>query len=64
MFESTKVKLDKDLVAKVKRYGDIAGYSGSVDVKQPVWLLQEVQRIDSVLEDLIKRHGDEVRHEY
>lgn len=27
MFESTKVKLDKDLVAKVKRYADIAGYS-------------------------------------
>lgn len=24
---STKVKLDKDLVAKVKKYADIAGYS-------------------------------------
>jgi metal-responsive CopG/Arc/MetJ family transcriptional regulator len=27
MFGSTKVKLDKDLVAKVKKYSDIAGYS-------------------------------------
>jgi metal-responsive CopG/Arc/MetJ family transcriptional regulator len=27
MFGSTKVKLDSDLVAKVKRYSDIAGYS-------------------------------------
>jgi metal-responsive CopG/Arc/MetJ family transcriptional regulator len=27
MFASTKVKLDKDLVAKVKKYADIAGYS-------------------------------------
>jgi metal-responsive CopG/Arc/MetJ family transcriptional regulator len=27
MFGSTRIKLDKDLVAKVKRYADIAGYS-------------------------------------
>ena len=27
MFGSTKVKLDKHLVAKVKKYADIAGYS-------------------------------------
>ncbi len=27
MFEFTKVKLEKDLVAKVKRYAEIAGYS-------------------------------------
>ncbi len=27
MFGSTKVKLDSDLVAKVKRYAEIAGYS-------------------------------------
>lgn len=27
MFGSTKVKLDSDLVVKVKRYSDIAGYS-------------------------------------
>lgn len=27
MFAYTKVKLDKDLVSKVKRYSDIAGYS-------------------------------------
>ena len=27
MFASTKVKLDKDLVTKIKRYADIAGYS-------------------------------------
>jgi metal-responsive CopG/Arc/MetJ family transcriptional regulator len=27
MFGSTKIKLDKDLVAKVKKYADIAGYS-------------------------------------
>lgn len=27
MFGSTKVKLDKDLVEKVKRYAEIAGYS-------------------------------------
>ncbi len=29
MFGSTKVKLDKDLVDKVKRYADIAGYSSA-----------------------------------
>ena len=27
MFGTTKVKLDADLVAKIKRYADIAGYS-------------------------------------
>ncbi len=27
MFGSTKVKLDADLVAKIKRYADLAGYS-------------------------------------
>jgi metal-responsive CopG/Arc/MetJ family transcriptional regulator len=27
MFGTTKVKLDKDLVEKIKRYADIAGYS-------------------------------------
>lgn len=27
MFGSTKVKLDKDLVAKIRRYAEIAGYS-------------------------------------
>lgn len=27
MLGTTKVKLDKDLVSKVKRYADIAGYS-------------------------------------
>jgi metal-responsive CopG/Arc/MetJ family transcriptional regulator len=27
MMSKTKVKLDKDLVAKVRRYADIAGYS-------------------------------------
>ncbi len=27
MFETTKVKLDKSLVARVKKYADIAGYS-------------------------------------
>ena len=27
MFATTKVKLDKDLVAKIKRYADLAGYS-------------------------------------
>ena len=29
MFGTTKVKLDKDLVEKVKRYADIAGYSSA-----------------------------------
>ena len=29
MFGSGKVKLDKDLVAKVKRYADIAGYASA-----------------------------------
>lgn len=28
MAGTTKVKLDKDLVAKVKRYAELAGYSG------------------------------------
>ena len=27
MFGTTKVKLDSDLVAKIKRYAEIAGYS-------------------------------------
>ncbi len=27
MFETTKIKLDKSLVARVKKYADIAGYS-------------------------------------
>ncbi len=27
MFGTTKVKLDSDLIAKIKRYADIAGYS-------------------------------------
>ena len=27
MFGQTKIKLDSDLVSKVKRYADIAGYS-------------------------------------
>ncbi len=27
MFGSSKIKLDKELIAKVKRYSDIAGYS-------------------------------------
>ena len=27
MFGSTKVKLDKDLVDKIKRYAELAGYS-------------------------------------
>lgn len=27
MFGSTKIKLDSDLIAKIKRYSDIAGYS-------------------------------------
>ena len=29
MFATTKVKLDKDLVAKIKRYADLAGYSSA-----------------------------------
>ena len=27
MFGMTKIKLDKDLVSKIKRYAEIAGYS-------------------------------------
>lgn len=27
MFGSTKIKLDKDLIAKINRYASIAGYS-------------------------------------
>ncbi len=27
MFGSTKIKLDKDLLAKIRRYSEIAGYS-------------------------------------
>jgi metal-responsive CopG/Arc/MetJ family transcriptional regulator len=27
MFGSTKIKLDKELVARLKKYSDIAGYS-------------------------------------
>lgn len=29
MFGTTKVKLDADLVAKIKRYADLAGYSSA-----------------------------------
>lgn len=32
MFGTTKVKLDKDLMAKIKRYAELAGYSSAEEL--------------------------------
>jgi metal-responsive CopG/Arc/MetJ family transcriptional regulator len=45
MFGSAKVKLDKALVARVKRYADIAGYS-SVEEFITHALEKEIKQLD------------------
>ncbi|HUE87680.1 MAG TPA: hypothetical protein VMO26_16525 [Vicinamibacterales bacterium] len=45
MFGSTKVKLDTALVARVKRYADIAGYS-SVEEFITHALEKEIKQLD------------------
>jgi metal-responsive CopG/Arc/MetJ family transcriptional regulator len=56
MFGSSKsVKLDKDLVARVKRYADIAGYS-SVEEFITHALEKELSKLDgAVSEEEIKK---------
>ena len=55
MFGSVKVKLDKDLVDKVKKYADIAGYS-SVEEFITHALEKEVAKLaDAGSEEEIKK---------
>jgi metal-responsive CopG/Arc/MetJ family transcriptional regulator len=55
MFGTTKVKLDKDLVAKVRRYAELAGYS-SVEELITHALEKELAKLaDAKDEEEIKR---------
>ena len=45
MFDSAKIKLDKELLARVKRYADIAGYS-SVEEFITHALEKELSKLD------------------
>ena len=55
MFGTTKVKLDKDLVAKIKRYADLAGYS-SVEEFITHALEKEIAKLaDAKSEEEIKK---------
>ena len=47
MFDKKAVKLDKDLVARVKRYAEIAGYS-SVEEFIAHALEKELSKLDDV----------------
>lgn len=55
MFGSGRIKLDKELVAKVKRYADIAGYS-SVEEFITHALEKEIAQLEeSASEEEIKK---------
>jgi metal-responsive CopG/Arc/MetJ family transcriptional regulator len=55
MFDTKSVKLDKDLVARVKRYAEIAGYS-SVEEFITHALEKELSKLDGAAsEEEIKR---------
>lgn len=56
MFGSTKVKLDKDLVTKIKRYADLAGYS-SVEEFITHALEKEISKLEGAKdeEEITKR---------
>ena len=55
MFSTKSVKLDKDLVARVKRYAEIAGYS-SADEFISHALEKELSKLDgAVSEEEIKK---------
>jgi len=55
MFGTTKIKLDSDLLAKIKRYADIAGYS-SVEEFITHALEKEVAKLaDAGSEEEIKK---------
>ncbi|HUP23673.1 MAG TPA: hypothetical protein VNB06_12125 [Thermoanaerobaculia bacterium] len=45
MFDTAKIKLDKELLARVKRYADIAGYS-SVEEFITHALEKELSKLD------------------
>ena len=57
MFGSGSVKLDKDLVAKVKKYADIAGYSSVEEfithaLEKEIALLEEADSEDEIRKKL------------
>ena len=55
MFGSTKIKLDADLVAKVKKYADIAGYSSPEEFITHA-LEKEIEKLeDADSDDEIKK---------
>ena len=55
MFGSTRNKLDKDLVAKVKRYSDIAGYSSPEEFITHALEKELAQLEDAESEEEIKK---------
>ncbi len=57
MFGSGKIKLDKNLLAKVKRYSDMAGYSSVEEfithaLEKEVALLEEADSEDEIKKKL------------
>ena len=55
MFGYTKVKLDKDLVAKIKRYADIAGYSSPEEFITHALEKELAKLADATSEEEIKK---------
>jgi metal-responsive CopG/Arc/MetJ family transcriptional regulator len=55
MFGSGKVKIDKDLLAKVKRYSEIAGYSPAEEFVTHALEKEIAQLEDADSEDEIKK---------
>jgi metal-responsive CopG/Arc/MetJ family transcriptional regulator len=55
MFGSGKVKIDKDLLAKVKRYSEIAGYSSAEEFVTHALEKEIAQLEDADSEDEIKK---------
>jgi metal-responsive CopG/Arc/MetJ family transcriptional regulator len=55
MFGHTKVKLDKDLVGRVKRYADIAGYSSAEEFITHALEKELAQLEDADSEEEIKK---------
>ena len=57
MFGYTKVKLESDLVSKIKRYADIAGYSSVEEfithaLEKEIALLEEAESEDEIKKKL------------
>lgn len=55
MFGGTKVKLDKDLVSKIKRYAEIAGYSSAEEFITHALEKELAQLEDADSEEEIKK---------